>query len=117
MNNIITEQRRILAEEINPAVSDVPQIFIPYKEVLTLYNNGVQVPDDVTLIWPDDNHGQMRQLPNAPVATACITTSPTGVRRRATCGWIPRRWRRSGRSCAGRTTIRSGTPGSSTSVT
>jgi hypothetical protein len=62
MNDIIADQRRILAEEVGQAAE--PQIFIPYKEVLDLYNAGVQVPDDVTLIWPDDNHGNMRQLPN-----------------------------------------------------
>ncbi|MET9459757.1 glycosyl hydrolase 115 family protein [Streptomyces canus] len=62
MNDIIADQRRILAEEVGSAAE--PQIFIPYKEVLDLYNAGVQVPDDVTLIWPDDNHGNMRQLPN-----------------------------------------------------
>ncbi|WP_037801934.1 glycosyl hydrolase 115 family protein [Streptomyces resistomycificus] len=62
MNNIIADQRRILAEEVTAGAE--PQIFIPYKEVLDLYNAGVQVPDDVTLIWPDDNHGNMRQLPD-----------------------------------------------------
>lgn len=62
MNDIIADQRRILAEEVGAAAQ--PQIFIPYKEVLDLYNAGVQVPDDVTLIWPDDNHGNMRQLPD-----------------------------------------------------
>ncbi|MET7656113.1 glycosyl hydrolase 115 family protein [Streptomyces sp. NPDC005486] len=62
MNDIIADQRQILAEEVGVAAE--PQIFIPYKEVLDLYNAGVQVPDDVTLIWPDDNHGNMRQLPN-----------------------------------------------------
>ena len=65
MNDIITQQRRILAEEVNRTVDAVPQIFIPYKEVLDLYKAGVQVPEDVTLIWPDDNHGNMRQLPTA----------------------------------------------------
>jgi hypothetical protein len=63
MNDIIADQRRILAEEVGAAAQ--PQIFIPYKEVLELYNAGVRVPDDVTLIWPDDNHGNMRQLPDA----------------------------------------------------
>jgi hypothetical protein len=63
MNDIIADQRRILAEEVGAAAE--PQIFIPYKEVLELYNAGVRVPDDVTLIWPDDNHGNMRQLPDA----------------------------------------------------
>ncbi|MET8163224.1 glycosyl hydrolase 115 family protein [Streptomyces sp. NPDC005329] len=62
MNDIIADQRRILAEEVGAAAQ--PQIFIPYKEVLDLYNAGVRVPDDVTLIWPDDNHGNMRQLPD-----------------------------------------------------
>ncbi|MFJ4817847.1 glycosyl hydrolase 115 family protein [Streptomyces sp. NPDC088801] len=62
MNDIIADQRSILAEEVGPAAE--PQIFIPYKEVLELYNAGVEVPDDVTLIWPDDNHGNMRQLPD-----------------------------------------------------
>ncbi|CAM5268954.1 hypothetical protein SAURM35S_05630 [Streptomyces aurantiogriseus] len=63
MNDIIADQRRILAEEVGAAAE--PQIFIPYKEVLELYNAGVRVPEDVTLIWPDDNHGNMRQLPDA----------------------------------------------------
>ncbi|GAV37494.1 glycosyl hydrolase 115 family protein [Streptomyces acidiscabies] len=62
MNEIIADQRRILAEEVGAGAE--PQIFIPYKEVLDLYNAGVRVPDDVTLIWPDDNHGNMRQLPD-----------------------------------------------------
>ncbi|KUN81448.1 hypothetical protein AQJ64_23025 [Streptomyces griseoruber] len=62
MNDIVADQRRILAEEVGAAAE--PQIFIPYKEVLDLYNAGVEVPDDVTLIWPDDNHGNMRQLPD-----------------------------------------------------
>ncbi|MEH0468168.1 glycosyl hydrolase 115 family protein [Streptomyces sp. B21-097] len=65
MNDIITKQRQILAEEVDRTAGAVPQIFIPYKEVLDLYNAGVKVPDDVTLIWPDDNHGNMRQLPTA----------------------------------------------------
>ncbi|MGP3981690.1 glycosyl hydrolase 115 family protein [Streptomyces sp. KR80] len=63
MNRIITDQRRILAEEVGAAAS--PQIFIPYKEVLDLYNAGVRVPEDITLVWPDDNHGNMRQMPNS----------------------------------------------------
>ncbi|WP_241265615.1 glycosyl hydrolase 115 family protein [Streptomyces boncukensis] len=63
MNDIIQDQRRILTEEVGEAAE--LQIFIPYKEVLELYNAGVKVPEDVTLIWVDDNHGNMRQLPNA----------------------------------------------------
>ncbi|WP_319250791.1 glycosyl hydrolase 115 family protein [Streptomyces sp. ID05-39B] len=63
MNDIVAAQRQILAEEVGDRATS--QIFIPYKEVLDLYNAGVRVPDDVTLVWPDDNHGNLRQLPTA----------------------------------------------------
>jgi hypothetical protein len=41
------------------------QVFTPYKEVLPLYEGGLRVPDDVTLIWPDDNFGYVRRYANA----------------------------------------------------
>ncbi|MGW7132346.1 glycosyl hydrolase 115 family protein [Streptomyces bobili] len=63
MNDIVAAQRQILVEEVGDRATS--QIFIPYKEVLDLYNAGVRVPDDVTLVWPDDNHGNLRQLPTA----------------------------------------------------
>ncbi len=63
LQHVIADQRDLLARHVNPNVEQVPQIFVPYKEVLSLYQNGLQVPDDVTLVWPDDNHGYIRQLP------------------------------------------------------
>jgi hypothetical protein len=71
----------------------VLQIFVPYKEVLAIYDSGqVNVPGDVTLVWPDDNHGYIRRLSNPaeqnrPGAEAFITTFPIGERRRTTFGW------------------------------
>jgi hypothetical protein len=35
-----------------------------YKEVLELYKKGLKVPDDITLIWPDDNYGYIKSLSN-----------------------------------------------------
>ncbi|WP_198172949.1 glycosyl hydrolase 115 family protein [Hymenobacter ginkgonis] len=59
LDSIITDQRRLLgAYHQQP----VPQIFCPYKEVLTLYQEGLKLPDDVTIVWADDNHGYIRQL-------------------------------------------------------
>jgi hypothetical protein len=46
-------------------ISEVPQIFVPYKEVLEIYQSGMKLPDDITIVWPDDNFGYIRQLPNA----------------------------------------------------
>ena len=43
----------------------MPQIFVPYKETLDIYDAGLRVPDDITLIWPDDNYGYMKRVSNA----------------------------------------------------
>ena len=42
-----------------------PSVFIPYKEVLDIYENGVRVPDDVMLMWCDDNYGYLTRLPDS----------------------------------------------------
>ena len=65
LEKIIGVQRRILSEEMNPDVSNVPQLWCLYKEVLDFYSAGMRVPDDVTLLWPDDNWGNNRRLPTA----------------------------------------------------
>ena len=64
LQEVISDQRELLARHVSSKVEQVPQIFVPYKEVLPLYQNGLQVPEDVTLVWPDDNHGYIRQLSN-----------------------------------------------------
>jgi hypothetical protein len=61
-NAIIPDQRKMLADHVNKNPAEVPQIFIPYKETLVQYQSGLTLPDDVTTIWPDDNHGYFRQL-------------------------------------------------------
>jgi hypothetical protein len=64
LDGIIRDQREILGRTVSPDVSKVPQIFVPYKEVLEIYRAGVKVPDDVTIVWPDDNFGYIRQFPS-----------------------------------------------------
>jgi hypothetical protein len=59
---VIRDQRQILSREIGKPANQIPQIFCPYKEVLTLYQRGLKLPDDVTIVWADDNHGYIRQL-------------------------------------------------------
>ena len=61
-NDIIPDQRKMLAEHVQSDPSEIPQIFIPYKETLVQYQSGLELPDDVTIVWPDDNHGYIRQL-------------------------------------------------------
>jgi hypothetical protein len=60
---IVTAERRILAEEVNPDVTRIPQLWALYKEVQQYYEGGLRVPDDVTLLWAEDNWGNIRRLP------------------------------------------------------
>lgn len=65
LENAIKAQRSILTEVFNgTSVSDIPQMWCLYKEVQGYYENeGLTVPDDVTLLWTDDNWGNIRRLP------------------------------------------------------
>jgi hypothetical protein len=60
---IVTAQRKMLAEEVNPDVTKIPQLWALYKEVQQYYEGGLRVPDDVTLLWAEDNWGNVRRLP------------------------------------------------------
>jgi hypothetical protein len=62
---IVNVQRKILADEFNPDLANVPQMWCLYKEVQDFYNEGLRVPDDVTLLWAEDNWGNVRRLPTA----------------------------------------------------
>lgn len=64
-NFIIPDQRQMISDHVNANPALIPQVFVPYKEALVLYQTGMQVPDDITLCWPDDNHGYIRQLSSA----------------------------------------------------
>ncbi len=63
LSRVFKDQRAMLARYVNPDVTKIPQVFVPYKEVLDVYNAGLEVPDDVTLMWCDDNYGYIRHFP------------------------------------------------------
>ncbi len=65
LEKIFSVQRGLITKHVNSNVESVPQIFCPYKEVLADYRAGLKVPDDVTIVFPDDNFGYIRQFPNA----------------------------------------------------
>lgn len=65
LQKVIDDQREMLAKYVSKSVTDIPQAFVPYKEVLEIYENGLQVPDDVMLVWCDDNYGYLTRLPDA----------------------------------------------------
>jgi glycosyl hydrolase family 115 (putative glucuronidase)/glycosyl hydrolase family 115 len=63
LERIVADQRAIIAKEIAPDVTRVPQAWMLYKEVQEYYEKGMRVPDDVTLLWCDDNFANIRRLP------------------------------------------------------
>jgi hypothetical protein len=63
LERIVADQRKMIGELILPDLSRVPQSWALYKEVQGYYERGMRVPDDVTLLWCDDNWGNLRRLP------------------------------------------------------
>ncbi|KDN55447.1 glycosyl hydrolase 115 family protein [Flavobacterium seoulense] len=64
LNEVIKDQRNMLQANLNKPASEIPQVFTVYKEVLDLYKSGLKVPEDITLVWTDDNYGYIRSLSN-----------------------------------------------------
>ncbi len=60
LEQIIADQRKILSDTLG---KETMMTFIPYKEVLELYDNGLHVPEDMTLVWANDNYGYIRRYP------------------------------------------------------
>ena len=64
LQQVIDDQRQLIRRYYSKDVERVPQVFIPYKEVLEIMESGLRVPDDVTLMWCDDNYGYLTRLPD-----------------------------------------------------
>ena len=61
LQQVINDQQQLLSKYIGAPEKQM-QVFVPYKEVLELYQKGLQVPDHVTLMWCDDNYGYITRL-------------------------------------------------------
>lgn len=65
LEKVFADQRLLLEQYVDEDVTKVPQVFIPYKEVLDVYTSGLKVPEDITLMWCDDNYGYIKHFPTA----------------------------------------------------
>ncbi|MDO4984160.1 MAG: glycosyl hydrolase 115 family protein [Prevotella sp.] len=65
LEQVFAKQREILEKYKEKKATQLPQIFVPYKETLDIYDAGLRVPDDITLVWPDDNYGYMKRVSNS----------------------------------------------------
>ncbi len=64
LQQIFKDQRALIAQHAHLPAEQIPQMFCAYKEVLGLYRQGLPIPDDVTIVWPDDNFGYVRNFAN-----------------------------------------------------
>lgn len=64
LENIVKEQRKIITEVTQKKAEQTPQVWALYKEVQDYYDQGMRVPDDVILLFCDDNWGNVRKLPD-----------------------------------------------------
>ncbi|BCJ48760.1 hypothetical protein Asp14428_02350 [Actinoplanes sp. NBRC 14428] len=62
MSSIIDTQRQILRDT---GLIGAPQVQTLYKEVQRYWDQGYRPPDDVTVVFCDDNWGNMRKFPDA----------------------------------------------------
>ncbi len=64
LEQIVKDQREIIAEVTGKPAEETPQVWALYKEVQDYYDKGMNVPEDVTLLLADDNWGHVRMLPS-----------------------------------------------------
>jgi len=70
LERIVADQRRIIEDVTHRPAAETPQVWALYKEVQDYYDAGMRVPDDVTLLFSDDNWGNIRRLPQPGAARA-----------------------------------------------
>jgi len=63
LERVIRDQRTIIEEETKADASRTPQLWALFTEVTKYYEAGLRPPGDVTLLWTDDNVGNLRRLP------------------------------------------------------
>lgn len=64
LEKIVKDQRKIIENVTGQKADKTPQVWALYKEVQDYYDHGMRVPDDVTLLFCDDNWGNVRKLPD-----------------------------------------------------
>ena len=63
LKTIINDQRKIISDVTEKPAHETPQLWAIYKEVQDYYDKGMRVDDDITVLFSDDNWGNIRYLP------------------------------------------------------
>jgi hypothetical protein len=62
LQTVIGLQRDILKRVYNRPLNTIPQVYVAYHELQEAYDAGLKIPEDVTLMWADDNYGYIRRF-------------------------------------------------------
>jgi len=62
LTQVMADQREILEQDLKKPANEIQQVFVPYKETMDVYELGLTVPDDITLVWVDDNYGYLKRV-------------------------------------------------------
>lgn len=63
LQTIIEDQRGIIEDVTGKPAEETPQVWALYKEVQDYYDKGMRVPEDILILFSDDNWGNVRYLP------------------------------------------------------
>lgn len=64
LETLVHNQREIMKQGLEvDDISEIPQSWCLYKEVQSYKEQGLEVPEDITLLWADDNWGNIRRMP------------------------------------------------------
>ncbi|MEU0877148.1 glycosyl hydrolase 115 family protein [Lentzea sp. NPDC005914] len=64
MRSILAAEQDVLARVTGRDPASVPQVWTLYKEVMRYWEKGLRPPDHVTVVFPDDNWGNLCKLPD-----------------------------------------------------
>ena len=64
LEQIVKDQRKIIEKVTGKKANNTLQVWALYKEVQDYYDHGMRVPEDVILLYCDDNWGNVRKLPD-----------------------------------------------------
>ncbi|KAI8628935.1 glycoside hydrolase family 115 protein [Xylariaceae sp. FL1651] len=63
LETLVQHQRAIIEDVLEVKATAVPQMWCLYKEVMSYIQQGLTIPEDITLLWADDNWGNVRRVP------------------------------------------------------
>ncbi|KAI1205619.1 glycoside hydrolase family 115 protein [Annulohypoxylon truncatum] len=76
LETLVHNQRAIIEDVLGVKIEEAPQLWCLYKEVMSYIQQGLTIPEDITLLWADDNWGNVRRV---PIGNETIRSGGAGI--------------------------------------